>query len=105
MIKKSEIFAKVNAPALRLETGQQAGDILLNFFKDLGWDPETHTLDPVKIKTTKEIYNSLYDVMYEIIPDSIGVGMLLVNWGPSVIENIKAGTVYLLNGWIKKDAN
>ena len=122
MIKKSEIFAKVNAPALRLEDGQQvperspaakpvfakqkllkAGDILLNFYEDLGWNPETHTLDPVKIKTTKEIYNALYDAIYAVVPDSLGVGMLLVNRGPSVTENIKPETVYLLNGWIKED--
>jgi len=105
MVKKSEILEKVSAPAPRLEAGQQARDILLNFFKDLGWNPETHTVDPNKIKTTKEIYNSLYDAIYEIVPDPIGVGMLLVNRGPSVTENIKPGTVYLLHGWIKEDAN
>ena len=105
MVKKTEILEKVSAPAPRMEAGQQAGDILLNFYKDLGWNPETHTLDPVKVKTTKEIFDTLYDAIYAVVPDALGVGMLLVNRGPSVTENIKPDTVYLLNGWIKEEEN
>ena len=94
----------VNVPKIRCGENETAGDILFNFFCDLGWDNESYILDPRKIKTTKTIFNSLYDAISEKCPDPASVGMLMVNQGPGVDKKIKEGKVHLYNGWIKKES-
>ena len=95
----------VQAPTLRCSPDEYAGDYLLNFYKDLGWNPKTHRLDPRFVKTTRKTYDEIRDAITERSEDAVGVGMLMINNGPSVNEDVKEGTVRLLNGWIKEDAD
>ena len=90
----------VDAPEVSLAQNENAGELLLHFFRALGWNGEDF-LDPCKIRTTKEVYNRLYDQIYERCPDPVGVGMFMVNSGPGTEDYIPPGKVYLLEGWTR----
>ena len=77
-----------------------AGDALLKFFQALGWNGDDY-LDPCKIRTTKAVFDHLYNTIFERCPDPVGVGMLMVNRGPGTDDYIPPGKVYLLDGWVK----
>jgi hypothetical protein len=99
MILKRETVVIVDAPAVSLTENEQAGDVLLKFYRELGWNG-SDTLDPCKIRTTKAVYKGLYDAMFERCPEPVGVGMFMVNRGPGTDDHIKPGKVHLLDGWI-----
>jgi len=101
--KKEDIIKTLDFSRLDIAEAQKPGDILINFFKALGWDSNKYILNPTKIKTTKEIYNALYDKIFEKVPDAVSVGMLMVNNGPSVDESLSAGQIVLLEGWLEED--
>ena len=90
----------VDAPDVSLAPDEEAGELLLHFYRALGWNGDD-ILDPCKIRTTKEVYDGLYNQMYERCPDAIGVGMFMVNRGPGVDSHIPTGKVHLSEGWIK----
>jgi hypothetical protein len=90
----------VDAPVVSLADNEKAGAVLLKFYRALGWDGEGE-LDPCKVKTTKAVYNRLYDTMYAKYPEVVGIGMLMVNQGPSTDDNVPPGKVCLLEGWVK----
>lgn len=94
-----QIITVVDAPVITLSEDEKAGDVLLKFYHALGWNGEDY-LDPCKIRTTKAVYNRLYDTMYERCPDPVGVGMHMVNRGPGTDDYIPPGKVHLLEGWI-----
>ena len=89
----------VDAPDVSLASGEKAGELLLHFYRALGWNGED-ILDPCKVRTTKEVYSKLYDQMLERCPEPIGIGMFMVNRGPGTEDYIPPGKVYLLEGWI-----
>jgi len=89
----------VDAPEITLADDEKAGDALLKFYRELGWNSDDY-LDPCKIRTTKAVYNNLYDTMYDRCPDPVGIGMLMVNRGPGMDAHIPPGKVYLYEGWI-----
>ena len=89
----------VDAPVIALAENEKAGDVLLKFFRALGWNGED-ILDPCKIRTTKEVYKNLYDTMFDRCHDPAGVGMFMVNRAPGTEDYIPPGKVYLLEGWI-----
>ena len=97
--KHINVVSIVDAPDVNLGEDEKPGDVLLKFFRALGWNGED-MLDPCKIRTTKEVYSRLYDVMYDRCPDPVGVGMFMVNRGPGTEDYIPSGKVYLLDGWI-----
>ena len=99
-IAAASSVAIVDVPDVSLAPDEQAGELLLHFYRALGWNGED-TLDPCKIRTTKEVFNSLYDQIYERCPDPIDVGMFMVNRGPGTEDYIPPGKVYLLDGWIR----
>lgn len=94
-----ETIVIVDAPEVSLTDDEKAGDVLLKFFCTLGWNGED-ILDPCKIRTTKAVYNRLYDAMFERCPDPVGVGMFMVNRGPGTDDYIQPNKVHLLEGWI-----
>ena len=69
------IVTIVDVPHVSLAENEKTGEALLKFFRALGWNGDDY-LDPSKIRTTKDVYNRLYDVMYDKCPDPVGVGML-----------------------------
>ena len=94
-----QIITIVDAPEVSLKEDEKAGDILLKFYKALGWNGED-TIDPYKIRTTKEVYNRLYDIMFDKVPYAVGVGMFMCNRGPGTEDYIPPNKVYLLEGWV-----
>jgi len=96
---KSTTITVVDAPEVTLADGEKAGDALLKFFRALGWNGDDY-LDPCKIRTTKAVFDNLYDVIYSRCPDPVSVGMLMCNSGPGTDDYIPPGKVYLFEGWI-----
>ena len=96
---KSTTITIVDAPEITLTDGEKAGDALLKFFYALGWNGDD-ILDPCKIRTTKAVFNSLYDTIFARCPDAVGVGFLMCNRGPGTDEHIPPGKVYLYEGWV-----
>ena len=88
----------MDAPEITLAEDEKAGEELLKFYRALGWNGEDN-LDTCKIRTTKAVYNQLFDVMLEKCPDTLTVGFALLNIGPGVDEDIPPDKVYLLDGW------
>ena len=95
-----QIITVVDAPEITLEKHELAGDALLKFFRELGWNGEDY-LDPCKIHTTKAVFDRLYDTIFARCPDPVGVGMLMVNRGPGTDDFVPPNKVYLYEGWIK----
>jgi len=94
-----EIITAVDAPEVSLSENEKAGEALLKFYRALGWNGED-TLDPSKVRTTKHVFDYLYETMYNRYPDPESVGMAMVNIGPGTNDCIPPGKVYLLEGWI-----
>ena len=98
--KDAAIIIVVDAPKVALAAGEKAGELLLHFYRALGWNGNDF-LDPCKIRTTQEVYDGLYNQAFERFPDAVGVGMYMVNSGPGVESYIPPGKVYLFEGWTK----
>ena len=101
---KEKIVKTFNYCDLEKDVAIEPGDILINFYIALGWDSEKYILDPRKVKTTLVIYSTLYDEIFEMYPNESSVGMLMVNSGPSVDDNVPEGKIILLDGWIEEDS-
>ena len=97
----------IKAPALRYSEDSYPGEVLANFYKDLGWNKATHTLDPKRVKTTESVYMSILETMrticYNLQEDLQSINLLMLNYGPSVNENVKEGKVQLYNNWLVAD--
>lgn len=100
-IMNKQTITVVDAPEISLAEDEKAGEALLKFFRALGWNGDDY-LDPCKIRTTKAIYDSLYDTMFNRCHDPVGVGMLMVNRGPGTDDYVPQGKVYLLEGWVQQ---
>lgn len=94
-----EIVAIVDAPLISLSDSDEAGKALILFYQGLGWNSNNEIIDPCKVRTTKAVFDRLYDVMYEKCPERIAVGMEMVNRGPGVDSDVPPGKVYLLKAW------
>jgi len=94
-----QIITVVNTPVISMTENETAGDVLLQFYRKLGWNGKD-ILDPCRIFTTKAVYYHLYDMMNELCADPVAVGMAMVNRGPSTEDYIPQGKVYLLDGWV-----
>ena len=101
-MNSKEIITVVDAPEISLEENELAGDALLKFYRALGWNG-TDYLDPCKVCTTHDVYQWLYAIMIEKCPDPVGVGMAIVNRGPSVDAYVPPEKVYLHEGWFQSE--
>ena len=100
-ISNKQTIHIVDAPTVALADGEKAGDLLLQFYYKLGWNGND-ILDPMKVRTTKEVYDGLYDQILGYCPGAVvAVGMLMVNSGPGVDDYVPPGKVYLLEGWTR----
>ena len=100
--KSATTITVVDAPEISLAQDDKAGDLLLRFYKALGWNGKDF-LDPSKIRTTKEVFHHLRNQMCELCSDPASVSMLMINSGPGTENYIPAGKVYLIEGWIIPD--
>ena len=99
----TENITVVDAPEVSLSENEHPMDALVKFYIALGWNGED-AVDPCKIRTTRLVYENLFNMMYKSCPDHReGVGMILVNRGPGTDDYIPPGKVYLLEGWITPD--
>lgn len=98
-LDKKRITAIVDVPEIVITDDENAGDVLIKFYRALGWNGED-TLDPRKVRTTNAVYDRLYDLMLEKFPDVSGIGLVMLNKAPGVDECIPPNKVYLLDGWI-----
>jgi hypothetical protein len=94
-----KIVSVIDAPAISLDESEQAWEVLLKFYRALGWNG-LDDVEPCKVRTTRAVYLHLYDLICEKCPDKETVGMTMVNIGPGVDEDIPPNKVYLLEGWI-----
>jgi len=101
-MNNKKIIMVVDAPEIILAENETAGDALLKFYRALGWNG-IDILDLCKVYTTNEVYQKLYDVMIDKCPDPVGVGMAIVNRGPSVDAHVPTGKVYLNDVWVQPD--
>ena len=99
-----QIISTIDAPEVILSEGELAGDVLLKFYRDLGWNGQDF-LDPCKVRTTKDVFANLHSVMSKAGPDSLSVGMTLVNVGPGTDDYVPPGKVCLLEGWTRPDTS
>ena len=94
-MRNKEIIIVMDAPEITLKEGELAGDALLNFYRELGWNGEDW-LDPCKIRTTKAVFDRLYETIFARCLDPVGVGMLMVSSGPGTDDFVPPNKVYLL---------
>ena len=78
-------------------------DILLNFYKQLGWNGED-LLNPMKVLLNKADWENLCDRIMQSadIDKRITAGFLWMNNGPSASENVPVGKVHLLDKWTER---
>ena len=96
---KKQVITIIDAPHVSLAENEKAGEALLKFFRALGWNGADY-LDPSKVRTTKDVYDRLCEVMYDRCLDPVSVGMLMLNRGPGTDDHVQPGKVHLLDGWI-----
>ena len=102
--KDQKIKRIVKTPESHIEEGQDASAILLNFYRDLGWNPDTHSIDPKKVRTSTTAFNNIHNAIKEASPDHAGIGEVMLNKGPSGgHDDIKDGIIILLDGWLIPD--
>jgi len=94
-----KVVAVVDAPEISLTEMEPVGDVLLKFYRALGWNGDDE-VEPTKVRTTRAVFDRLYAVMAERCPDAAAVGLALVNKGPGVDDDIPPETVWLLEGWL-----
>ena len=99
-IKGKNVVKIVEAPEISLIEGDTPVDVLIKFYRAIGWNGK-NTLDPRKVRTTQEVYNYLHGIMLEkcIDKDYSTIGFLMVNNAPGVDDNITTSKIYLLEGW------
>lgn len=98
-MKNAAIIATVDAPKVSLASNEEAGELLLHFYRALGWNGSDF-LDPSKIRTTQEVCDRLHNQMRERHSNALNVGLFMMNSGPGVDNHIKPGKVHLLKGWV-----
>ena len=96
--KRNEVAAIVDAPIVSTEGVEDAGDVLLNFYRALGWNG-TDNFDVRKVRTTEAVYNRLLEAIKEIYPNNDGAAALMVHAGPGVDDDVPPNKVRLLKGW------
>ena len=97
--RRIDFVTIVDAPEVSLSEDEKAGEVLLKFYRELGWNGDD-MLDPCKIRTTKAVYDNLYGIMFDRCPDPVSVGMFMVNRGPGTDDYVPPGKVCLLEGWV-----
>ena len=102
MSNRGKAAAIVDAPVIALDESDKTGDVLIKFYRALGWNG-ADILDPRKVRTTKTVYIQLTDLMYERCSDDASIAMFMVNRGPGVDDDVPEGKVYLCEGWVAED--
>jgi len=105
----------VKCPAIDFDTMQariaesdgrkNCSDILVDFYKGLGWTPETHEIDPVCVKMNPADQLAFCENMSRLTTpeiNAIQINIMFLMKGPSSDEHVPQGRVWLQNGWIIK---
>jgi hypothetical protein len=75
---------------------------LIEWYKSLGWNPETHHLDPTKVGVNEEDDGKMCEALLKTVndQDKASYVILWANYGPSPRKNVPQGHVILEEGWI-----
>lgn len=93
----------VNLPIVDYD-GLEVSDALIKFYAALGFNPNSHTLNPKKVKISEADHLALTEQMKILSPDNVqSVCLMMLNYGPSCDYEMKSGKVHLCDGWIEKD--
>jgi hypothetical protein len=96
---RPEIEAFVDVPVIDTEAAENAGDILLNFYRNIGWNGDD-ALDVRKVRISKRVYNNLIEAMKEKCTEHSNLSEIIVTYAPGVDSDIPSNKVYLLKGWV-----
>lgn len=79
-------------------------NILLDFYKEQGWNPRTQTLSVKSVFVSQNTYDKMYEI-FKSIPgvDEGELAALMLNYGPAVREGIEDNQVILLEDAIIND--
>lgn len=95
----------VDMPLTPADFKEQGVNSLLEFYKKLGWDPDSHLLDPKRVminsKDADECLSNLMKSGDE--SERIAFGFLWLDKGPSHSEDIPSGKVKLKKNWIEPE--
>jgi len=83
--------------------GEAFEDIIVNLYKDLGWDGEK-TVIPDNIIMNEDDWKELLQYVQShsgSVDHMVGNGLRLTNYGPSGDDDIPPGHVRLLDGWVQ----
>jgi len=89
----------VDVPVIHLLEDETAEQVLVKFYRGLGWDGLSE-INPCKVRTTEAIYQYLSDIMGEKCRNKLAAGLITMNYGPGVDEDIPTGKVRLIDGWL-----
>ena len=84
-------------------TSSEVFSSLSGFYKDLGWNPETHNLDVRRIKISRNNYEKIAEMYTDVFKaEGTEMAMFLVSYMPSVDEGLSDDNVVLYPSWIRK---
>lgn len=76
------------------------------FYKELGWDEAISELNPTKIKVNRKDYLKMGDDFKSNgtnNDEKMGLSMIWMNYGPSVDDTVKEGTVRVYKDFFTLD--
>lgn len=82
--------------------GSDPYEVLVNFYKDLGWDGKKEVV-PMKVKLSEKDNKSFMNHIMGYSEDRnerIALGLFYINKGPSSRTGVPDGKVILESGWL-----
>lgn len=78
--------------------------MLLEFYKDLGWNPKKQSLNVKKIYISQKSYTQMHDY-FKSFPgiNQAELSTLMLHYGPSVKDDVFDSDIVLLDGAITDD--
>ena len=99
-----KIISTVDAPEVIILKDDIAEEVLYKFYRALGWNGQD-IVDPRKVRTTKDVFCNLIDVLKKGFPNDIFIPILVLNIGPGTDNYVPPGKVCLLEGWTRPDTS
>ena len=94
----------VNLPNFRVDETGSPVCVLMNFYRDLGWDIKKGVIDPEKVMVSSTTWHDLRIYMEKNVFDGkrgkpFQAGRLLEEKGPSIDDEVPENKVHLIDGW------
>lgn len=93
----SEEEQLVDLPAYR---GDNVIEIIMNLYKDLGWNPDTCRVDPSNAVLNEADWKEMFELARNKHPDDLAsAGFAFIDKGPSADNKVPKGKILLKLGW------